>query len=113
MENFLFGVQALGTSIRITSIALINHPLAWGFGIGFFVSTLIHMLIITDVPHNIPTMVTKGAAESFQKISPRNQKGGFELSYTAFQKEHLRVRIAFYLALLALLFVIAISLLRS
>lgn len=113
MDNFLFGLQALASTIHITIIALINHPLVWGFGIGFLISTVIHMLIITDVPHAIPFMVVSGPAESFLKIAPRDAKGAFQLSYTAFEKEHLRVRIAFYLALVAFLFVVGISLLRA
>ncbi len=113
MENFLFGISALATSMRITIIALINHPLIWGFGIGFFVSTVIHMFIITDVPHAIPTMITRSSEHSFKKHAPKNEKGEYMVSFEAFQKEHLRVRIAFYLALLAFLFVIGISVLRS
>lgn len=113
MENFIFGVQALGLSIRMTVIALINHPLMWGFGFGFLTSTIIHLFITTDVPRAIPLMMTRGVAESFQKIAPRDEKGAYELSYTAFQKEHSRVRIAFYSAFLAFLVVIGITLLRS
>lgn len=113
MENFFYGIEGIAQTIRITTVALINHPLIWGFGIGFLSSTLIHLFIVTDVPHQIPFMVTKGAPESFQRIAQRNEGGAFLQSYTTFQKEHTRVRFAFYLAVSAALLVAALALLRS
>lgn len=109
----IFGLQALGRSISTTVVALVNHPLMWGFGIGFFSSTLIHLFIVTDVPHQIPFMVTRGAPESFQRIARRAENGAFLQSYTTFQKEHSRVRIAFYLALNTLLLVVLFALVRG
>lgn len=112
MENFVFGIQALGLSVSVTVVALMNHPLVWGFGFGFLASTFIHLFIVTDVPHAIPLMVTKGAPESFKRIAQRDKSGSYLQSYTTFQKEHSRVRIAFYLALNTLLLVILFALLR-
>ncbi|MBI4272962.1 hypothetical protein HY621_03870 [Candidatus Uhrbacteria bacterium] len=112
MENFIFGMQGLAHTIRPTVVAVINHPLMWGFGIGFLASTCIHLFIITDIPHAIPTMLSKGLAESFQKIAPRGERGEYLLSFTEFQKDHARVRIAFYLALSTFLFVVALALLK-
>lgn len=113
MENFILGVQALALSIRATLLALLFHPLMWGFGFGFLVSTFIHLFIVTDVPHAIPLMVTKGAPESFRRIARRDEKGAYLQSYTTFQKEHSHVRVAFYLALNTLLLVVLLALLRG
>lgn len=113
MDNIIFGIQAIGRSVSATTVALISHPLIWGFGIGFLASTSIHLFIVTDVPHAIPLMVTKGAPESFKRIARRDERGAYTQSYTTFQKEHSRVRIAFYLALNTLLLVILFSLLRG
>lgn len=113
MDNIVFGIQALGRSVSMTLMALLYHPLMWGFGLGFLASTFIHLFIVTDVPHAIPLMVAKGAPESFQRIARRDEKGAYTQSYTTFQKEHSRVRIAFYLALNTLLLVILFALLRG
>lgn len=113
MENFIFGIQALSITIKPILLAVVNHPLMWGFGLGFLASTMIHLFIITDIPHAIPVMVRKGPIESFQKIAPKNTKGDYLISYTDFQKEHVRVRIAFYLTILAFLVIVILALLRS
>lgn len=113
MDNFIFGIQALGRSVSTTVVALMNHPLVWGFGFGFLASTFIHLFIVTDVPHQIPMMVTKSASDSFAKIAQRDDRGAYTQSYTTFQKEHSRVRIAFYLALNTLLLVVLFALLRG
>ena len=112
MENFIFGIQGLAHTIRLTLVAVINHPLMWGFGIGFLASTFIHLFIATDIPHAIPAMISKSPTESFQKIAPRGERGEYLLSFTDFQKDHARVRIAFYLALSSFLFVAALALLQ-
>lgn len=113
MENFIYGLQSTGEAIRLTTLALIHHPIMWGFGFGFLVSTFIHLFIITDIPRTIPTMVTNSAAESFQKIVRKDEGGSYAPSYTAFQKEHARVRIAFYLVVTAFLGVTALALLKG
>ncbi len=96
-----------------TVIALIHHQLIWGFGLGFLASTFIHLFIATDVPRQIPLMVTKSAPDSFAKIAQRDERGAYIQSYTTFQKEHSRVRVAFYLALNTLLLVVLFALLRG
>ncbi|MBI4253069.1 hypothetical protein HY623_02745 [Candidatus Uhrbacteria bacterium] len=113
MENVIYGIQALGRSVSVTVIALLHHQLIWGFGLGFLASTFIHLFIVTDIPRAIPLMVTKSAPDSFQKIASRDEHGSYTQSYTTFQKEHSRVRIAFYLALNTLLLVILLALLRG
>ncbi len=113
MENFIFGLQSAGETLRLTTLALVRHPILWGFGIGFLSSTFIHLFIVTDVPHTIPTMVTNTAAESFRKIVKKDDSGSYAPSYTAFQKEHARVRIAFYLAVTAFLGVTALALMKG
>ncbi|MBI4250219.1 hypothetical protein HY622_01375 [Candidatus Uhrbacteria bacterium] len=112
MDNFIYGIHAVSTTIKPIVFAVVNHPLMWGFGLGFLASTMIHLFIVTDIPHAIPVMVRKGPIESFQKVAPKNEKGDYLISYTDFQKEHLRVRIAFYLTILAFLFVVILALLR-
>ncbi len=113
MDNFVYGVQALGSSLTLTILGLMQHPLLWGFGIGFLVSTIIHLIIVADVPRTIPLMVTNNTVELFQKMSPRDERGVFLHSYIALQKEHNRVRIAFYLALTTVLLVILAALFRA
>ena len=113
MENFFYGIQGIGETIRITLIALANHPIMWGFGFGFLTSTFIHLFIVTDIPHAIPTMVMRGSVESFTKYAPRDAGGTYALSYAAFQREHTRVRIVFYLAMTAFLAVVILALLRK
>lgn len=113
MENFIYGIQSAGETMRLTFLALIHHPIMWGFGFGFLASTFIHLFIITDIPHTIPTMVTNSATESFRKIVQKDAGESYTPSYTAFQKEHTRVRIAFYLAVTAFLGVAILALLKG
>lgn len=113
MENLVYGIQALGRSVSVTVVALLHHQLMWGFGLGFLASTFIHLFVVTDVPRQIPLMVTKSASDSFQKIAIRDESGSYAQSYTTFQKEHSRVRVAFYLALNTLLLVILFAILKG
>lgn len=113
MENFFYGLQSSGETLRLTTLAVIRHPMIWGFGVGFLVSTCMHLFIATDIPHTIPTMVRNTAAESFRKITGKDEAGVYIQSYTAFQKEHNRVRIAFYVAVTVFLLVAALALARG
>ncbi len=112
MENFIYGLSAFAYSIRLTILSLLRHQLIWGFAIGFFVSTIIHLFVATDAPRTIPTIITKRPEESFTKFAARSPEGTYLSSFTAFQKEYNRVRVVFYSMLLALLLVILTLLIR-
>lgn len=111
-NNFIFGLKAIALSIKFTILALIHHPMMWGFAIGFGASTLIHAFIISDNPRQIPMILRKPAPDSFKRLAPRLADGTYCIPYTQFQREYNRVRIVFYSTFLTFLGVIAIALVR-
>ena len=112
MENFVFGLQALASDIKITTLALLRHQMMWGFGVGFVASTMVHAFVVTDNPRQIPAMLTRDTRDSFISVMPQAPDGTYQVSYTAFQRDYNRVRIIFYSLLLAFLAVVGIALLR-
>lgn len=112
MDNFIQGVQAAAFTIRITFYSFILNEGVWGFGVGFATATIIYAFFLSENPRYIPLFLTKTAPISFSRVAERDPGGKFLESYTSFQKEYSRVRIAFYFALLAFLLIILVALLR-
>ncbi|MFA6027480.1 MAG: hypothetical protein WC752_00960 [Patescibacteria group bacterium] len=112
MDNFIFGMQGLARSLNISIGSILNQEMVWGFALGFCASTLIHMFIVAQNPLYVPSMIMKTAPDSFTKVAPRNKSGTYEMSYAQYSQEHSRVRLAFYLAIMVFLIVIAVALIR-
>lgn len=112
MSNFLLALQSAEYAIRLTLASFIYNEGVWGFGVGFAAATIIYAFFLSENPQHIPTYLTKTAASSFTQVAQRDASGKFLASYTAFQKEYSRVRIAFYFALLAFFLIILVALLR-
>lgn len=112
MDNFTLGVQSAAYAIRLTFFSFIFNEAVWGFAVGMATATIIYAFFLSENPRNIPLFLTKTAPTSFTRIAERDVSGKFLASYTAFQKEYSRVRIAFYFALLAFLLVVVVAMLR-
>lgn len=112
MENFLFGIENIAYNINSTTLALLRHPLVWGFILGFSASSLIHLFVITDRPTMIPQMLRKKPKESFETIAKSDESNTYLISYTKYRQDVNKVRIVFYSALLAFLVVVIITLIR-
>lgn len=113
MNTFVLALESVGHAIRVTFVSLAYHDATWGFLTGFATATGLYAIITSENPRHWPSMLTKSPHESFQSSAKRAPDGSFLVSYTAFQREYNRVRTVFYLAFLALLIVVIISLLRA
>jgi hypothetical protein len=112
MMNFLLALQSAEYAIRLTFVSFVYNEGVWGFAVGFAAATVIYAFFLSENPGNIPLYLTKTAPLSFNQVAQRDASGKFLASYTSFQKEYSRVRIAFYFALLAFFLVILVALLR-
>lgn len=112
MDNFLEGLQSAGHLISLSFMTVVHHDATWGFLTGFTMATGFYAVIVSENPRHLPIILTKPPAASFQKINRREQNSGYQVSYTAFQHEYNRVRIVFYVAVAALLAVVAVALLK-
>lgn len=111
IENFLFGIDAIGLSIKSDILSLVYHPIIIGFAIGFFASTGIHAVVISEYPRYIPHILTKKPPDAFLQRAARDKDGTITASYTRFLHEYNRVRITFFSAILVFLIVIALAML--
>lgn len=112
MENFIFGLQNIAYNISNTIFAIMRQHLVWGFAIGFGISTMVHLFLMTENPRHIPTILFHKQAKSFSQLAPRDANGSFQISYTQFQAEYNKTKTLFYLTLCAFLGVVIIALLR-
>lgn len=112
MDNFLEALQAAGHLIRITFMTVVRHDATWGFLTGFTMATGFYALIVSEDPRHLPVILTKPTVASFQTINRREDNFGYQVSYTAFQREYNRVRIVFYVAVAAFLAVVTVAILK-
>ena len=112
MDQFTFSVQALATSLKLTTLALLRHQVMWGFSLGFVASTLVYAFIVSENPRSLPTLLTQNERDSFLALANKTPQGTFKTSFLNFQREYNKMRFIFYTAVLAFLVVVAIALLR-
>lgn len=109
MENLWFGLESIFRMAYYNTLALINHPIAWGFAFGFAASTMIHILVIAERAHHIPHMLTKKPAHAYKHLK---EKHGLDMARELFEDKHHKMRITFYL-LCVVVFGIAVALVLS
>jgi hypothetical protein len=112
MENFILGIQAIARGLSTLLQYTARHDLFWGFAIGFFVSTLVHALIITENPRKIPSILAKPASESFAELVEKDPKGTYRQSYARFRNAVQRTKFLFSLATVLFFIVVLAALLR-
>ncbi len=112
MDNFTFSLQALATSLKLTTLALLRHQVMWGFALGLVASTLVYAFVASENPRCIPAMMTRDERDAFMALAVRSPQGTYKTSFLSFQREYNKIRFIFYTALLAFLLVVAIALLR-
>jgi hypothetical protein len=110
--NFLFGLQNIAINIQDSIEVLASHQVVWGFALGFAASTIVHLVVITDNPRELASIITKDAAQSYQQASETDDAGTYKQSYAAYQQQYGRVKSVFYATLLVFLVVSAIALMR-
>lgn len=103
MDNFIFGLQNLWSNIGNTALQLFQHQLVWGFAIGFVVSTIVHLLIMSDHPKRIPHILTKSLRDSYKHLNPKDSKAKHYKSLHHFKLEYHRVHISTLLTIFAMM----------
>jgi len=112
MDNFFSALLSVGHALRTTLLGLALQDATWGFLAGFLATTGIFAVILSENPRHIPILLSSSAQDSFLRLAARDADGQFCISYTSFQREYNRVRIAFYLAVFALLVIAIIAMVR-
>lgn len=112
MNNFVFGIQALARGLSQTITIIASYQLFWGFAFGFFVSTVVHIFLITDSPRHLPAMLLMDKGKSFEKIHKATSSGTYQVSYSQFSKMVDKVKIVFGLAVVLFFFIIIVSLFK-
>lgn len=112
MDNFVYGIQSIARGLSTTIALLGSYQLFWGFAIGFFVSTLVHIFLITDNPRHIPAMLFYDKGTSFQKIHSMSPEGVYKVSYSQFVKTVDKVKFVFGLAIMLFFVIIIITLFK-
>lgn len=113
MDNLIYGLQSIGINAFRSVVAIIQHPVVWGFALGFGASTIVHLVISSENPSQLPQIALhKDTAQAFTKVAPRDARGNYMLSYTKFEEEFHRTRALLYTVILAFLGVTIIAMLR-
>jgi hypothetical protein len=112
MDNFLLGLEGIARGAYFTIVAVIKHPMAWGFAGGFLVSTIVHLIIVLDEPSNLRHILTKKAAAAFAHIHKDHPDKDDEKFYLQFEKDYNRIKILFYSIVLVILAVMIVAMLK-
>ena len=107
-DNFYMAVQAAAQTISLHFSILIAHPFFWGFCAGFLIAAIVSVLIITNNPIHVCTILLhKDPRKSFSKISKKKKQ---PIDFRDFQVIHTLVRFLFLIAVLLFLMIVLISL---
>jgi len=104
MDNFFFGLQAVSSGGIDLLHRITAYKMFWGFALGFLVSTLLHGFLLTDNPKDLPDMLLKDKATSFQKIYPQDEKNVYHQSFQSYIQKVDKIKFVFATA--ALLFIL-------
>ncbi len=86
-----------------TISVLVHHQATIGFFLGFIVSTIIHLVIMSDNPGRIPHLVTKSLEDSYEHLNPLDPTHPDHKPLHQFKHEYHRVRFSVFGILLFIL----------
>ncbi len=109
MDNFFFGLQSVSYGTIDMARQITKYQLFWGFTLGFVVSTVVHGFLLTDNPKDVPLMVLRDKATSFQKIHTREEGKPYKQSFHQYSKNVIQLKTMFALGGLFILLVILIA----
>lgn len=92
-NNFINGLQALISTVRLSLYTLLSSNVLIGFLGGMIITTLVILFILTKDPRRIPLILRFSAADSFQRIAKKNKNGTYQLAFINFVKIYSQVRI--------------------
>ena len=111
LDNFFFGLQSVSHGAIDLARLITKFELFWGFTLGFIVSTLVHGVLMTDNPRDVPSMVLQDKATSFQKIYDRQEGDSYKQSFHSYSQNVNKMKLTFALAGLLVVLVLLIALL--
>lgn len=109
MNNFLFGLKNVWNNLTITGSTLAANKIVWGFALGFFASTVIHLFVMSEHPSRIAPILTKSPEESYKKVNPPDPEHTLYKTFEHFLKEYRQVRIAALLAVIVLVAMVGLA----
>lgn len=113
MNNIFFAIQNIAINIQHTILLFFKQQITWGFVLGFFTATMIHLFVISDNAAHLRTVIRHDPGEAFTKMSEQSKEGTFHSSFFQFKKEYDRIRFIFSIAILVFFLVIAVTLLNE
>ena len=99
--------------LKATLSQVTSYPLFWGFAVGFFTSTVVHALLLTDRPRDVPIVLFQEKAKSFEKLYSPQEGKTYTKSYAEYSRMVHRIKLLFLLAILILLVLIFVVLITS
>lgn len=112
MENFIFGIQAIGRTLSLTLRSAAGLELFWGFTIGFLLTTVLIGVLTSSDPRQLSGMLAKQTADSFAETIKLDKQGVYQRSYSRYRRLALSVKFCFGLAFFLFLLVIMVSIIR-
>ncbi len=113
MDNFLLGLRAVLLESKDVLSRVTAYPMFWGFATGFLTSTLVHAFLIVGSPRQVPDVLFRDKATSFEKLYPARADGSYTKSYADYSRMADRVKITFLSAFLGVMVVLFIVLLTK
>lgn len=110
--EIIYGLHSIFQNISITFSSVVHHPLMWGVGLGFLISTAIHAFVVAENPRQFSTIMLQESTSAFTKLSPRLADGTYCFTFSEFQKQYNKVRVAFYSAVMGLLIAITAAVIK-
>lgn len=106
MENFIFGLQNIGVNLVSLFGYLLANQLFWGFCIGFGVSTILHIVIVSGGVQNATRVLVSSAENSYPKVIPSDTSHPDYKTFEQFLRVHSRARSIALVGLIAFVMVI-------
>ncbi len=109
LNNFFFGLQSLATNILEFGRQLSNYELFWGFSIGFLVSTMVHVFLLSEDRRYACGMILKKRLQSFEHRYPPEERLNAPQLFEEHNERVTQLRSTFLLVLLLFVFVLLIA----
>lgn len=102
--NFLYGLEAFLKSSWLLSLSMVKHPMALGFFLGFFISTIVHLMILAEKPQHLRGMSMRDSEKAYQHLT---EKHGLEKEMEHFLRDHGKFKLGLILIpVLAVFFIL-------
>ncbi len=101
IQNFSSGLVALSHDTKLFLSELFAHSLFTGFLGGCIITIFIVGFVLSGNPANVPAILKYSPSEGFEKIANRAPNNTYEQSYSVYKKNHTRVRVCMFLAIIS------------